>query len=146
MQQYVFHSNTSLGKYRCFPFLGGGGRILLCRPGRTPALLPPHLAWYLFSIICVPLSRSHLWLLVMEPRALYLLGKCCKTEVYPDLAFCIDSSQSYLFLVLFAFGFWDRSYYLAQTGLKLIVLLPLLPQGWDHSVCHHTWLTEGHLN
>lgn len=70
------------------------------RPGRTPALLPPHLAWYLFSMICVPLSHSHLWLLVMEPRALYLIGKCCTTEVYPDLAFCIDSSQLFVYCSL----------------------------------------------
>lgn len=96
MQRYGFHSNTPLGKFRYFPFLGGGGRILLCRPGRTPAPLPPHLAWYLFSMICVPLSHSHLWLLVMEPRALYLIAKCCATEVYPDLAFCIDSSQLFV--------------------------------------------------
>lgn len=115
MQQYVFHSNTLLGKFRYFPLLGGRGRILLSRPGRAPATTPG-----LVLVFCAPLSRSHLWFLVLDPRALYLLSKCCTTEVYPDITvICL--------LFSFAFGFWD---YIAQAGLKLIVPLPLLPQGW----------------
>jgi hypothetical protein len=66
-------------------------------------------------------------MLEVEPRAWCILGKCSTTEIHPSPGF-----------------FETESHYVAQVGLEIRILLPLVLECWGYS--HHTWLQADLLN
>jgi hypothetical protein len=63
--------------------------------------------------------------LEIQFRVLWMLGKHSTTEFYLQLS---SPFLKKLFIYL-----WQRSPYVAQTDLELMILLPQLPQCWDYS-------------